>query len=298
MTIQPSNMSTFSPVGQSLTVPSRLLRDKPGIVSMDKNAVTYACNVCGTVEPYSAFSATSQNEVTHEPVKVYIRRPCKCERDAQDMAELIRLRKETAKSKVSATYRWLGMEDEDLEGKSFSNFDPSVQGQRKAAFQQALDVAKQYALAVAQNQRAGNLIAFGNYGTGKTHLVCAILNYVREQGVSCLFCTVSGLFSKLYAADFEQKQVILDLASSTKLLVLDDLDKLYVRADTDGAFQKRTLFDVLDKRYRKHLPTIITTNAQADLSTWLDGASISRLSEHATKLDMKGADYRPRRQFI
>src|SRR5258708_1151517 len=298
MSIQPNSLSSFSPVGQNLTVPSRLLRDKPGIVSTDKNAVTYDCNVCGTVEPYSALSNTSQNEVTHEPVKVWIRRPCKCERDAQNMAELARLRKEASKAKVSATYRWLGMEDEELEEKSFSNFDPSVQGQKRAQFQQALETAKQYALAVAQNQRAGNLYMYGNYGTGKTHLVCAILNYVREQGVRCLFCTVQGLFDKLYAADFEGKQVILDLAASTKLLVLDDLDKLYVKVETDGAFQKRMLFSILDQRYRRHLPTIVTTNAQGSIDTWIDGATKSRLSEHITMLAMNGADYRPRRQFI
>lgn len=299
MSIQPSNMPSFSPVGQSLTVPSRLLRDKPGIVSLDKSAVSYICNVCGTVEPYSAFTNTLPNEVSDKSVKVWIRRPCKCERDAQDMAEVARLRKETAKAKVSATYRWLGMEDEELEAKTFDNFDPSVQGQKRAEFQRVLETSKQYALAIAQNQRAGNLLFTSKgYGTGKTHLACAILNYVREYGVHCLFCTVPDLFSKLYAVDFESKQVILDLAATTKLLVLDDIDKLYVKVETDGAYQKRTLWEIMDKRYRKHLPTIITTNAQGSIGSWIDGATESRLNEHITMLAMNGTDYRPRRQFI
>src|SRR5260221_502501 len=164
MSIQPNS---FTSVGQTLTIPSRFLRDKPELVSRDKSKVTYTCNTCGTVEPHSALLRASQNEVTsksevsQEPEKVWVRRPCKCELYAWDAAALTGLKREASKAKVSATYRWLGMEDEELEEKSFSNFDPSVQGQKKAAFQQALETAKEYALAVAQNQRAGNLYMYG-----------------------------------------------------------------------------------------------------------------------------------------
>ena len=89
---------------------------------------------------------------------------------------------------------------------------------------------------------------------------------------------------------------MIEAAVSTPLLVLDEIDKLYVKETQDSmSFQQATLTEILDRRYRRRLPTIITTNAQEDLGKWLSGATISRLQERLTLLQMNGVDYRSRR---
>ncbi len=180
-----------------------------------------------------------------------------------------------------------------IEHKTFDNFTESYQPkayQEARAWVTRFIQARQYS-----DTFSSNLLLTGGYGTGKTHLAAAILNTLRAQCIPCLFCTAQDLFNALYAAEFEAKQSLLEQASTISLLVIDDLDKLYVRQDTDGAYQKRTLFDILDKRYKRKLPTIITTNEQQGYGQWLDGATISRLYERITALAMNGTDYRSQR---
>jgi hypothetical protein len=71
---------------------------------------------------------------------------------------------------------WLGTRWVDTDvvremcGKTFDSFDPSRQ---EEAYEQAF--------ALAQNPR-GNVLLYGNYGTGKTYLEAAICNSLREVG--------------------------------------------------------------------------------------------------------------------
>ena len=85
-----------------------------------------------------------------------------------------------------------------------------------------------------------------------------------------------------------------EAAVLTPLLVIDELDKLYVKQKDDMSYQKATLTEILDRRYKRRLPTIITTNEQEDLGLWLSGATISRLQERISALPMNGVDYRTR----
>jgi DNA replication protein DnaC len=269
----------FARIDKLLKIAECLFILSPQAASRDAEAVTYFCDVCGIIKPHTCANG-------------YIRRLCACEKAAKEaqahgmLAQTTKV--EVVKNKAAKTYIWLGKDAEELglEQKTFSGFEKSYQ---KTAYAKAFWFASQ----VVQGQsEVGNLLMRGVNGTGKTHLAAAILNHLRANGIGCLFCTVQNLFNAIYAGDFNEKQDILSQGSQTPLLVLDDLDKLHVRADTDGAFQKKTLFDILDKRYKRHLPTIITTNEQNDFSPWLDGATISRLMEHMTDLAMNGVDYR------
>ena len=271
-------------ISANLTIPDRLFAVRPHLVSRDKAAVRYICNVCGIVEPHAVANG-------------YIRRPCACEEKARAIAEraarMEASHQEIVQRKAAKTYTWLGrdMQETGLENKTFANFDKKHQ---KKAYAKAYWFASQ----IVQGQHAGNLLLCGSYGTGKTHMAAAILNTLRENGIGCLFCTVQNLFTALYAASFEEKQVIVNQASSTPLLVLDDLDKLHIAVkredkEQEGAYQKLTLFEIVDKRYKRRLPTIITTNEQSDFSRWLDKAAQDRffgLMEEP--VEMNGVSYR------
>jgi len=246
-------------------------------VSRSAHEVYWICETCGPIEPIVCANG-------------FIRCQCACERAQWEMLKNIH-----GEQPISTRcYSWLGRHViDDLADKTFDNFYPDHQPDRMA-FVGHRASCKIYAGQIVLKQPVDNLLLVGGFGTGKTHLAAAILNHLRVHHVGCLFCTVQDLFDEFYLSSFEGQSTIITQASSTSLLVLDDLDKLYVRKETDGEFQKKRLFTILDKRYKRGLPTIITTNEQTTLTPWLDGATISRLSEHLTGLEMNGVDYRAR----
>lgn len=259
-------------------------------VSADPDRLRYVCEHCGEVQ---------------EPIQCslgyFVRRQCYCREQAAIHMPITASELEAQRARHDThCYTWLAPHDDsDLVAFSFDSYNPALQPENRQDFVQALSATRQYARQfitswTRQRMALDNLLMSGGYGVGKTHLASAILNALRQVNIPCRFCAAPDLFTALYAANFGDKQHLLSEASSTPLLVLDDLDKVHTRAETDGAYQKKTLFEVLNGRYRKHLPTIITTNAGA-LSQWLDGATISRLSERLTTLDMRGRDMRIRR---
>lgn len=259
--------------------------------SVDPERVRGVCDQCGSVLEPIAFCG------------YYTRRKCDCELIAQTQVETQRAtaeaRAQRMRDEAARCYAWLPEQDDsDLIRRDFAGFNPLAQP-NSASFVQAkgatLDFAAQVTSSFTRQRVAvNNLTMRGGYGTGKTHLAAAICNALRQVGVSCRFCAVPDLFTALYAAKFEEKQEIIEEAARAPLLVLDDLDKLHVRQETDGEYQKKVLFEVLNGRYKRHVPTLITTNATDDLSRWLDGASLSRLHERLTTLTMIGVDYRRR----
>jgi DNA replication protein DnaC len=185
-----------------------------------------------------------------------------------------------------------------METMTFAGFRPrfTYEGRvinHSSAYEQCQGYAE---VLVANPKGQKNLLLMGPYGVGKTRLAVAILNACREANISCLCTTVPHLFKTLYAANFEEKEGILQQASTTRVLMLDDLDKLHIKASTNdeksGTYQKEKLFEILDSRYVAKLPTIVTTNAEEDMSRWLGEAGISRFFSKVTVLKMQGPDYR------
>ncbi len=102
------------------------------------------------------------------------------------------------------------------------------------------------------------LCLLGDYGSGKTHLAAAIANHLYEPGKDLKFANVPDLldyFRETFAPQsqlrFDQRfHAILD----TSILLLDDL-----RLASATAWAKEKLFQIIDYRYLRRLPTVITT---------------------------------------
>lgn len=186
------------------------------------------------------------------------------------------------------TFTWLGSEDADqVRTLESMTFDAFVQSYQPDAYNRSLNWSD---MVHREPTSQPNVLSIGSFGTGKTHLASASLNYLRERGIVCLFATAPDLFDALYAANFDAKEHIIGDAAACQVLCLDDLDKLHVKED--GTYQKDMLFKLLNKRYLAHKPTIITTNARADLDRWLDRAVISRLFGNVLAIKVDGQDYR------
>ncbi len=271
-------MNALTQVTTSLEIPENWFARHPNVVSKDANDVIGWCDICGSMKPTVCKNGYMRRECSHQ----------------QREREIARSRKENAVG--VRCYTWLGNQAGDLEHKTFENFNPKAQARDCLQFKQHLADARSYSVKIELGDAAGNLLLKGDYGVGKTHLAAAILNRLRGEHIGGLFCSVQDLFEELYASDFERKHSILAQASSTRVLVLDDIDKLYTSQQGGGEYQQGILHSIIDRRYLARLSTIITTNVEDDLSRWLKPATLSRLNERMTRLSMHGIDYRARGQ--
>lgn len=105
-----------------------------------------------------------------------------------------------------------------------------------------------------------SLIFCGRFGTGKTHLACAIAKVAMDAGFSCQFVTVSRLFAEIHATwkpdRTESELDVIDRYASLDLLIVDEVGAQY---GTDAEI--KSLFDVLGQRYGDMKSTILISNA-------------------------------------
>jgi DNA replication protein DnaC len=176
----------------------------------------------------------------------------------------------------------------DYAAKTFDNF--STKGRMGLGDEQekSLTVARSHAEQFAQDIK-GWLLFCGGYGCGKTHLAAAIANHVSGLGIATLFLTVPDLLDSLRASFGSTEDPYADRFEEIRNVHVLVLDNLWTQNASPWALEK--LFQLIDHRYIKRLPTVITTDK--DLEE-LDGRIRSRLQdpELATVLKINAPDYR------
>lgn len=147
-------------------------------------------------------------------------------------------------------------------------------------------------------RRGGSLIFSGPPGTGKSHLAAAIMLAILPKHVG-LYVTMMDLIRMLrstWRKDSEKSEadVLMNLAA-VPLLVIDEVGVQY------GTDAERTLFfDVMDRRYRNRMPTILLTNQGMDeFKTTVGERVYDRLTEVARWVPFDWKSYRTtaRREF-
>jgi DNA replication protein DnaC len=141
--------------------------------------------------------------------------------------------------------------------------------------------------------RRENVLVFGNPGSGKTHLVCAIADEQVRRGRSVLFTTCSLLVQHLLAAkrDLALPGALKKLGRH-EALVIDDIG--YVQHDRD---EMEVLFTLLADRYERG-SILLTTNLP--FSQWerifkdptVTAAAVDRLVHHSVIIELNMASYR------
>ena len=141
--------------------------------------------------------------------------------------------------------------------------------------------------------RSENILAFGNPGSGKTHLLCAIGNELIERGRRVLFTPCSQLVQDLLLAKRDLKIAkLLKKLSRYDAVIIDDIG--YVQQSRE---EMEVLFTFLADRYERS-SIMITSNLP--FSKWeqifkdpmTTAAAIDRLVHHSVVLELNLSSYR------
>ena len=142
-------------------------------------------------------------------------------------------------------------------------------------------------------QRRENVLAFGNPGSGKTHLLCALGHELINGGFAVAFSTCAMLVQRLLVAK-SQLRLERELKKLDKYdaLVIDDLG--YVQQSRQ---EMEVLFTLLAHRY-EHRSVLITSNLV--FSQWerifkdpmTTAAAIDRLVHHSVILELNLPSFR------
>jgi DNA replication protein DnaC len=141
--------------------------------------------------------------------------------------------------------------------------------------------------------RHENILVFGNPGSGKTHLICAIAHELILKGKSLYFTSCSQLVQDLLIAKRDLNLVkVLKKLSRFEGVIIDDIG--YVQQSRD---EMEVLFTFLADRYEQG-SVMVTSNLP--FSKWdkifkdpmTTAAAIDRLVHHSVVLELNLPSYR------
>lgn len=211
---------------------------------------------------------------------------CKTEREQAAHAAAEAARQADLKARVESMLVQAAIPPRFI-GKTFDNYRAENDGQARV-----LKVCREYAENFPQHlRRGGSLILSGQPGTGKSHLAGAILQSILPRHVG-VYVTLMDLIRTLrdtWRRDSEVTETqMLARLQAVPLLVIDEIGVQY---GTDG--ERAILFDVLDRRYRELVPSILMTNLGKDeFRTAIGDRVFDRLTEVARWVSFDWQSYR------
>jgi DNA replication protein DnaC len=138
--------------------------------------------------------------------------------------------------------------------KTFENWD------HKRASEKMFNIAKRYADSFKEMKDKNiGLLIYGEPGNGKTYMTHSIANELLNKGIPVVCVHIDALLNRIKQTfssyGKEGEATILNALNNAELLIIDDLG---TEQDTD--WSNKTIYNIIDNRYRSGLPLIITTN--------------------------------------
>jgi len=159
----------------------------------------------------------------------------------------------------------------------------------------------------------GMLITGKTGGVGKTHIAAAIANYLLNQGTDVIFMTERNLFGKIQETygnnmknsrystydDQQTESQIRHIYETVPLLIIDDLG-----VEKPSEWTLSMLYTIINERYDRALPTIITTKYDTvnlikkltpiGSDTSIAESIVDRLMEMCKSIEIQGDSWRSR----
>ncbi|EJR71404.1 hypothetical protein IK9_06055 [Bacillus cereus VD166] len=137
-----------------------------------------------------------------------------------------------------------------------------------------------------------SLMIWGEPGNGKTHLAAAIVNELSKKGYIVVFQSVPELLQRIRSTfnseNKENETQIMRALLECDLLILDDIG-----AEKTTEWVEEKLFNIIDGRYRKELPTLYTSNLEPkELKHQVGKRSYDRMVETSLTVKNEAASYR------
>ncbi len=184
-------------------------------------------------------------------------------------------------------------ESSPLEVCSFDEFDlryyPDDDGEvsSRTVMKSILDYCRCYAADFSEE--SPNICMYGSTGLGKTHLSLAIAAEVINKGFGVVYGSCPNLVSRMEREKFGKSNANTeDSLLACELLILDDLG-----AEFSTQFTVAAIYNIINTRLLKRLPTIISTNLDMEgIQQRYTERVASRLIGEYTLLRFTGKDVR------
>ncbi len=241
-------MEGFNPYAIMKTVAANGLRNQTRNDGdyEDENGILI-CGKCG--EPrqrFMLFDDPTDDDPEHKS-ELKVVTMCRCEREEEEREK----RKEEAAKDMEKIQRLrnASLLDEKLRGATFGAFKVTKYNERN------LKLCRRYAMKFDQMvEKDQGLIFWGSVGTGKSFAAACIANYLLDRKVPVVMTSFVKLL-EVFQSGRDEETSILNRLGYAKLVIFDDLG---AERGTDYALEK--VYNIVDSRYRKNLPMILTTN--------------------------------------
>ncbi len=174
---------------------------------------------------------------------------------------------------------------EEFRKKRFENFNYENSIESMEAYVKTKNYSKNFNIIKLSNNNS--IMLLGQVGSGKTHLAMAVSNIMLDNSIGVIYMPYRSVITRIKQSvtDEENYQKEVNIYKNAEVLLIDDLFKGRItEADIN------IIYEIVDYRYFKNLPMIITTEKTIEDLVEIDEAIGSRLYEKSKNyiIEMKG----------
>lgn len=202
------------------------------------------CGVCG--KPMQTYIEIPNPTPDHME-RILTTTACECDKAAE--------RKEKARKQAQEDYdmivkfRGLSLIDEKFKNVEFGMLQQNKYNEKN------LKICRRYAERFSEmSDKNQGLLLWGDVGTGKSFAAAAIANYLLGKIIPVVMVSFVEIIKNIESKKMSEAEIV-SLINSAKLVIFDDLG---AERNTDFALEK--VYGIIDSRYRRKLPMIVTTN--------------------------------------